>query len=74
MTCLRPCRYGPRPSRRVCALCHYTGPGWPAVYSFMAGTPDLEAYLRRRFSSYGSCWVPAARRQLVCKALARGLN
>jgi len=36
----------------------------------LSGTPELAAYLRRRFSTYSSCWVPAARRKLVCKALS----
>jgi hypothetical protein len=51
-------------------MCWYAGPGWPEVLDAMAGTPEMAAYLRRRFRSYASCWVPAARRQIVCRALA----
>lgn len=68
-TCLRGL-YGGRPSPRVCALCWYTGPGWPEVMELLSGTPELAAYHRRRFSTYATCWVPATRRKLVCKALS----
>lgn len=33
----------------------------------------LAAYLRRRFSTYSSCWVRAARVHIARKALASGL-